>query len=686
MWRVLGYRDEKARALKAFDGSYVSITADGATVANATEVGQLEKFQWIDLGENRVALKLKDGPYLSMASNNHIVADSSEIGKSETFNLKYPTNSTLCLETANGKCIAMASDGTLIANGANTTASARFELVNAGYLGEWSILVTYKDQFMLTGFTISEAYGTKLGLFYSANEQQTIRANLLMGYDFLRNSTNHLSNMPSILAGYSDTVSNTSGSFPTSDEAFVTMSNAMLPAVLDSLPNRTLPVILSTEETSKVLEMSQLASVQNVTGSRFSANMTAEPLITTKTLRMNFYNTTSYEALTIEDIIRHIDSWQLSDDAKFSVESLVLAWNSGEHHVTFSGIPDTSNVGGPDWFVSFPVTFESMMLLCRGGVGILAYKALKSLATMGWNAASIARILKTGANAGGFTLWAKMCQKISDAKDGFAGLKGISACKRTMKWLEIAGILIDVGLSFLTAALIADQIGGHLGNSLAASFLIVSVSYSLIYALILYGIGQIPYVGWIISLAITLADIFGGFSDKLMNWLMGLFGPKEDGITEGWLEDVGIPSIGIWDKDVNGLDVGDRITVELNTTSKVNTTGSFDMVQSGWYRPYISIDAPPGSFSNTSATGIPSSSAMNITYGSNWRNERYETGAWIEPGIGMPNFPVNIKLNIYYYLEHKWHHWILFVPCYHTDVRNGHVFFPIHHSLLRCAP
>ena len=671
MWRVLGYRDERAIALKAYNGKVVSANADGTVTANATEVTTVEKFQWIELSEDKVALKLKDGPYLSLASNGFVMANGYEIGDAEIFRLLHPTNTTVCLEAANGKCVAVASNGTLVASGANTTASAAFELINEGHLGEWTILVTYQDSFMLTGYTASETYGTELGLFYSADEQQTIRANLLMGYDFLRNSTTHLSDMPAVLSSYSADVSSLVRSFSTSDEAFVIMSNTMLPDALDSLPeNQTLPVIMAVEETVKMVEMSEF---QPGSGNRISLNFTFEPLITTKTLKLNFYNTTSYGALEIEGIMSHIGGWELSEEARFNVQTLVLAWNSGEQCITKMGVQDVSSAGQPEWFVAFPIAFESMMLLAQGGLGLKAYQALKYLRLKGWNSASITRLLKTGSNAGGFKLWAKMCQKISKAKEGFAGIKGLSTLKKIMKGLEVLGIIIDVGLSILTGFLIADQIGGHLGKSMGASFGIVAATYAIIYALILYGIGQIPYVGWIISLAIVLADIFGGFSDKLMGWLMGIFGPKEDGIVEGWLEDVGLPSISILDKDLNGLDVGDRISVELNTSSKVNvTTGTrYSLAQSCWYRPYVSIDAPPGSYSNTSATGVPSTSAMTTTTGYNWKTERFETSAWIEPGIGMPNFPVSIRLNIDYNLGHVWHHWILFVPCYHHDYQRG---------------
>lgn len=674
IWRALGYRDEKAKAFKANNGHYVSANTNGAVVANATDVSTLEKFQWIEVGEDKVALKLKDGPYLSLASNGFVMANGYEIGKTETFRLLHPTNTSVCLEAANGKCVAVTSDGTLIANGANTTASAAFELVDEGCLCEWTILASYHDVFMLTSFTISETYGTELGLFYSPDEQQTLRANLLMGYDFLRNSTTHVSNMPSILSGYSADVSSLIGSFSTCDEALVTMSNTMLPTTLDLLPgNQTLPVIMTVEERAKTVEMSEFYSGSSPMDNSYSVNMTAEPFMTTKTLKLNYYNTTGYQALEIDDILRHISTWTMNEEAKFNAQSLVLAWNTGEQSITVTGVPDLSGVKQPEWFVAFPIAFESMMLLTRGGLGLMAYKALKNLMLIGWNSAAISRILKTGSEAGGFTLWAKMCQKLSEAREGFAGLKGLSVLQKVMKGLDVLAVMVDVGLSILTGFLIADQIGGHLGKSMGASFGIVAATYAIVYAVILYAIGEIPLVGWIIDLAIALADIFGGFSNKFTDWLNEAFGPKDDAVVDGYLEDIGMPSIQILDKDMNGLDVGDRITVELNTTSKVNVTGGsqYSAAQSSWYRPYISIDAPIGSFSNTSATGVPSTSAMNTTTGYNWKVEQYETGAWIEPGVGMPNFPVSIKLNIDYYLRHDWHHWVLFVPCYHHDPQQG---------------
>ena len=48
IWRVLGFKDEKANALRASDGLYISVASDGQTVANASEITLSETFQWIE--------------------------------------------------------------------------------------------------------------------------------------------------------------------------------------------------------------------------------------------------------------------------------------------------------------------------------------------------------------------------------------------------------------------------------------------------------------------------------------------------------------------------------------------------------------------------------------------------------------------------------------------------------------
>ncbi len=679
MWRVIGSNDEKATALRTYDGFYVSVASNGVVVANATQVTSFETLQWIELGENKVALKVHDGPYLSVIGDGSIIAQGYEIGSMQTFEL-IKGNDTVSLKAYNGKYVSVAADGTFVARSDSIGNMESFELVDRDYLSEWTILATYNEPFMLTGFTISESYGSDLGLFYSEDKDETIRANMLLGYDFLRNSTTHLSDMPSILENYNVNVESLLGSFSNKDAALVEMSNTMIPQALSSLPHsQVFPVIICIEENLTMVEMSQLVSSSYILGDWYSVDLVVElenALINSRMLKTNFYNTTGYVALEIEDIMRHVDGWQLSEEAGFSASSLILMWNTGEQSITSKGSQEIV-AQAPEAFLAVPLAFESLMLAARGGLGLKAYQSLKFLRMKGWTSASIAKMLKTGGKTGGFRLWAKMCNKLTKAKQGWAGIKGLKVLKNVMKGLAVLGVILDVGLSILSGFMIADQIGGHLGKSIGASYGMIAATYAIIYTGILIAIGQIPYVGWIISLTIVIADIFGGFSDALMGWLMDLFGPDDLSVVTPWLEDINVTNVTVWDKDNNGLDVGDRISITVQTTSKVNVTSGRETgwAAKSWYRPYLSISAPRGSFSNTSMTGIPPEDTWIVEQGVNWKTEEYETGAWIEPGIGMPNFPVNVRINFDYGLWHIWEHFIFYLVywewCRHEDLQTG---------------
>lgn len=679
IWRAIGANDEKAVALQTFDASFVSVTSDGVVVANATQAGSSETLQWLELGENKVALKVHDGSYLSVADNGSISATGYDLGSKQTFEL-VEGNGTVSLKAYNGKYVTVAGDGSWVATSESVGVAEVFEVVDKGYLSEWTILATYTEPYMLTGFTVSESFGSELGLFYSEEATETIRANMLLGYDFLRNSTNHLSDMPSVLAGYSSNVQNMIESFPFSDAAMVEMSNRMIPQALASLPpNEILPITICNEENLTVVEMSQLVPTSYILGDWYPIDLVAEldnELMNSRSLKTNFYNTTGYEALEVEEIMSHVNGWQLSEDASFSLSSLVLMWNTGDQTITSKGsqLIDTQL---PEEFIAVPLAFESLMLLANGGLALKAYKSLKLLKMKGWTSASIGKMLKTGGKTGGFRLWAKMCSKLSKAKEGWAGIKGIKSLQKFMKGLEVLGVILDVGMSILGGFMIADQIGGHLGKSIGAAYGIIASTYAIVYTVILYAIGSIPYVGWAISLAIVLADIFGGFSDKLMGWLMDLFGPDDLAVVTPWLEDIEVTNVTVWDKDNNGLDAGDRISITVQTTSKVNVTSGRETYWAAysWYRPYVSISAPSGSYSTTYMTGIPPEETWIVETGTNWKTEEYETGAWIEPGVGMPNFPVSVRINFDYGLWHIWEHFVFYVFywewCRHQDLDAG---------------
>ena len=55
--------------------------------------------------------------------------------------------------------------------------------------------------------------------------------------------------------------------------------------------------------------------------------------------------------------MRHVDGWQLSEDARFGLSSLVLIWNTGEQSITRMGSQEI-DTQLPDELVAVPIAFE----------------------------------------------------------------------------------------------------------------------------------------------------------------------------------------------------------------------------------------------------------------------------------------------------------------------------------------
>jgi len=72
---------------------------------------------------------------------------------------------------------------------------------------------------MLTGFSVEESYGTEVGVFYSDDKDRTLEADFVMAYEFLRNTTTHVGDMPSILTANNVTVASNTSAFSHQDEA-----------------------------------------------------------------------------------------------------------------------------------------------------------------------------------------------------------------------------------------------------------------------------------------------------------------------------------------------------------------------------------------------------------------------------------------------------------------------------------
>jgi len=452
IWRVMGATDEKGIGLRACTNQlYVSAASSGVLAASASDIGVNETFRLINLGDNNYALKALKGLCLSVASDKSIVLGGSEIGENEIFVLIEKGNGKKAFKTSNGDYLSVAPDGALIATSEGN--GEIFELVSSKHVvTETTILATYNEAFMLTGWNVEQELGSSIATYWSPDKAQMVRANLFLNYVFLWNSTNSIQQIPSILAQepYNLTVSHLYCSFSNNEDAFTYLSNTMLPEVLDSCNSKSkiigdvngddsvdggdqikvgnalwsdpgdpnynpnadanwdgnidggdqitvgnhlwekrahtvFPVVVAYEGNITSVEMSNptadsyLVSHSSADpfplGHSYNVDLTAEPTVTIRMTKNNFYNTTSGEALDMEGIFYELLGWNMSADATLSLLKLMMIWNDGEEAVTRIGerimnytiTPHEEIVSWWNYSWAAPKSFDFFLSLIDGG-------------------------------------------------------------------------------------------------------------------------------------------------------------------------------------------------------------------------------------------------------------------------------------------------------------------------------
>ncbi|TFH01365.1 MAG: hypothetical protein E4H14_18660, partial [Candidatus Thorarchaeota archaeon] len=335
-WRIMGNTDISASALLASNGKYVTLGNDAMVVADGDPVSS--GLQWIDHGDGNVSLKFFNGKYVSLV-------DGDTIGSSALLddNAKFAytkDGDDVTLRAINGMNVTIDSNGVLTVQ---TADAAIFQLVDMGVKSEWTTLVTYPESIMLTGLTVEENFETHLGLFYDSIKETVFAANILMDYEFMRNSTNTLYEQPDILSSNGISVGHLIQSFPHRDVAFTYMSNELLPDVVDSLPeNEILPVIIVNQDHTRILELSEIISGVKTFDDSFLLDVTTFPIIEVRASKMNLYDTTSNRALALDDALNEVVSWNLSEVATFNVLTMMMKWFTGEQLVaSIDSVPYT---------------------------------------------------------------------------------------------------------------------------------------------------------------------------------------------------------------------------------------------------------------------------------------------------------------------------------------------------------
>ena len=670
-WRIMGNTDIEAVALSASNGMYVVLAENNSAIADGDSASAAAA-QWIDLGDGNVSIKAFDGDYLSLADDGSI-GGSRILDDNATFAVT-EVDDEVALKAINGKYITLNEDNHLLAQSSNLSEAERFHIVDLGYHSEWTTLVKYPEPFMLTGFTVEESFGSDLGLFYSSDRDHVIAADMVMTYEFMRNATNLLTDQPSILANYDIDVGSLFSSFTHRDDAFKSMSNEMLPDVLRSLPaGEVLPVIIANVDRTRILEMSEIVPGVMTLDDSFLLNITGYPVLTVRTLKTNLYDTSGFRALALDDIMSEVLSWGLSDTATFNILTMMMKWFNGEQLVTC--IDDTPlSFGTPDnecFNMAQTITVGSLEALGALTEIVWIWKAFREMKVLqkgGFKLSSIAKSLKIESK-GLIAGWAKTSRNLGKINKGFT-----KALDSFTKFLVIAGILLEIGLSFYAAFLIADSIGGRLGDEIGAIYGVTGAVYAIVGAVLLLAIGQIPYVGWLIALGLVIADLIGGYGEKLIAWLTGaIFGDQEDEhraqVADPGIEILTPPSATTIDHDGNGLDVGDTVQVIVRFRATVEDAVNGSIPLDSYIRPYIQLCVPQG---NVSSSGSPAADDIVVDKDFWWKAETYDSAAWATPVLPMVNYPVFVILKYDYKLRYDWRHKVMGMAyCDHTDWDKG---------------
>ncbi|TFH09456.1 MAG: hypothetical protein E4H14_04415, partial [Candidatus Thorarchaeota archaeon] len=681
IWRVIGYTDSPARSLRAINGKYVTIQSTGVAIANASTSAEAV-FQWIENGNDYVALKVPTGHYMTISSDGSLTATSSDITEKELFYIEEITPNHVALKAYNGKYLTMREDQIVAADSYEIGESELFILENPDgqkFTSEPTILVMYDESFMLTGFTAEESYSSDIGLFYSKNKNHTIAAEQLLTYNYVRNATNHFSDIPDILSGF-DMVSSTDSAVMR-DQSLTSLVSQLFPEAFEWLSteeDKILPIITTLEETCKILDLSLISSDLWPTDSWFTIDLVNEELTNIKTMRMSYYNTSSFESLNIDETLDYLLTLNLDNDEYFTILALTTESLIGEQSVV-----------GPN---SPQLVFESPTdALLASIIGIREdIYGIDEFIEQTRNIFSVKReknFLKevVGPAIKGLTrnmlvpitsCWNTIVSKFTSLAKSNVGVRWFWRAFKELPIFDL-GWLADMALGTWAAILIGNSVGGTLGSELAAAY----GAANAYIATILFMINLVPFVGVITDLVLLFLDIILGASDWLQQFLtQNIFGvpvslcqiePSHEVVAS-----LDSDTITFEDKDNNGIDVGDRIEFAAIVRGYVDRwstgIGYLDLLHDSWYRPYISMLAPPGSSSLTGMSGAPEAYTTYGPFGScehTYKYDEYLSSAWIEPGMAMHNFPVNIQINSDYRLWNVWMHmWLGFIPCVHEDL------------------
>lgn len=523
--------------------------------------------------------------------------------------------------TATGEPVKLTADARLVWFVVGKTDSEDDPSAN-----ETTVLAKYREDFSLTGFSATEYRSVSAAIVHKDNKDAVSNAYMMMNYKFLYGDDT-FSTLPDAFSDVGIDVDMERGDFEHEYTAEKWINETLKSTVLANLPDGKFPVAVGIDSRYASSDLAALTNNEAVaTGDRFSVDLASKEDATSRTIKMNWYDTTldsisPMEISAIYDVL--IDDGYSQEKVDMAIANISLA-GAGEESYGDKYSP-----------------------LKRDGLGILIKSGV--FAGNAFMAATVGNFLVKATKFKfqynkmfkSYNFKIKWMKSYNMAKKGGAFAKFGKHAGKISKIAKIGGPLVAVAFAAYTFYSIASSSGWSNAGMLAgAMYAGMQGTYFMALALISSAVPGGPVIAGllVISDIITWAITGSGWSDRLMTWIAAKLTevkkpPKVD-------IDFGDPSVLIVDYDENGFDVGDRLEFKCRATetiSKKSSTWTSDMRDS-YVKPYAQF------YDSNSYTDGSYRYEISNSYNSSRRIRVWDVGAWVEPKAADLDFSAKVKL------------------------------------------
>ncbi len=523
-------------------------------------------------------------------------------------------------------------------------------------------LAVYHDRESLSGFSVTQSYGTTAGIFYSDDLNATLGSYAVLNYDFLWNDTD-LFDAPERLKDYGLEQAVWTCRFSHMDAAAVGISDEIHNSLKDMPSHSLMPVTIMTDSYKR---MTGLGSLD--TDEKPHIDMRDQESVRSRNIKMLWVDTDTGDPASMQDIVDEVWSWTwMSEDDRLNATIIMLAWNAGDFDISIGSEPidfSTHESGevleemhdGYDAFeqILSPILEDVSMVLSASRLSGLKYdlkEALTKKMDLAPNESEELDRLNNDFKMVHEAENADELKAIMEAEDiSLTEDSRIGWMETGSEVLEKVSVFIAVVLAIWSFYEIASaEDWSAFGVTLGA----IVAGLELLYFGILFLIAFIPVVGWVIDLVIIFADIIATIFQHGSGWIISQIVQSLVNIDIRTKIDLDTKETHLYveDRHDNGLTAGDRIVVKSRIVEHVKATdrGSSSDVSDSYIVPNYHVKA--SSCGGNTKTGT-FSNVLYEDYGSKSREVGHEVGVWVEPGEARINFAITTHIHVDYRVDY----------------------------------